>query len=261
MRDYVISLTTIPSRMERLAETIVQMRRQSVPPAEVVVFIPKRYRRPEFTDFTVPRFPSWCKIVRVEDDFGPATKILPALEAYRDMPVLYCDDDQVYSRFLAERLLEGSARNPGSCIAAVAFPLSTFLSKYHVRKDWRYRLKRAASLGLYKPRRLVPGIRCDIALGYGGVLVQPGSFAPGVRDIPDLFWLVDDIWLSGHLALGGTAIITAGPPARKSSPDEASRTDRLAAYVYRDMDRERLDRHCIRHFQEMHGLWRDPAER
>jgi hypothetical protein len=49
-------------------------------------------------------------------------------------------------------------------------------------------------------------------------------------DIPDLLWTVDDIWLSGQLAVNGV-------PIRKIT------------------DHEQANRACIRHFQREYGIW------
>ena len=76
-------------------------------------------------------------------------------------------------------------------------------------------------------------------------------------DIPDHFWLVDDIWLSGHMALKGTRIVSPGRNLARSERNEANEADALNAYVYQDKRREDLDRMCIRHFQNAHGLWRE----
>ena len=97
--------------------------------------------------------------------------------------------------------------------------------------------------------------RVDICKGYGGVLVRPHFFDRAAFDIPDLLWTVDDIWLSGRLALAGV------PIWKVANADDAVKTDladvdALVDYVYADHRREQANVACIRYFQETYGIWR-----
>lgn len=255
--DYIFSLTTIPSRIAGLGPVIDRLHAQSLKPSEVVIYVPRSYRREEFRGTSLSGLPSNCRVVMVDEDLGPATKVLYALEDYPDMPVIYCDDDRFYAPQLAEKLVAMEAQNPGACVAACALPIRHYLMYYSFRKDWKYRMKRIASIGLYRPRRIKRGTRLDIVSGFAGVLVRSGAFADGVHDIPDNFWLVDDIWLSGHLALAGTPVLTPGNRLARSEAHPGNEHDALNQYVYASQGRERLDRDCIAHFQREYGIWRN----
>ncbi|MCB1417470.1 MAG: glycosyltransferase family 2 protein [Notoacmeibacter sp.] len=255
MQDYIVSLTTIPSRHGAIEATLQSLRAQTVPPREIAIYVPKSYRRAEFRDAPMPRVPSWCRVVQVDEDLGPATKVLYAIGNAGALPVLYCDDDRLYPPDMADTYLAMAAARPGACVAGRAVPVRKYLMQYGFEKDAAYRLRRILSFGRYRPKEIRPSDRLDIAAGFAGVLVQPGAFDDRVFDIPEHFWLVDDIWLSGHMALAGTAIVSPGRNLARSGRNEANEADALNAYVYQDRRREELDRMCIRHFQAEHGLW------
>ena len=253
--DYIFSMTTIPSRIAGLGAVIDRLHAQTVKPREVVVYIPRSYRREEFRGISTAGLPSNCRVVMVDEDLGPATKVLYALGDYPDVPVIFCDDDRFYAPQLAEVLTGMAAENPGACIAARALPVRQYLMQYSFRKDWKYRVKRFVTAGHYRPKRIKPGTPLDIVAGFAGVLVRSGAFADGVKDIPDHFWLVDDIWLSGHLALAGTPVLSPGNGLERSEPHAENEHDALNQYVYVSQNRERLDRRCVAHFQQEHGIW------
>ena len=257
MRNYVVSLTSTPPRVAGLLPTLECLRKQTVPPDEITLYLPRTYRRPEFAGYTVPKLPAWCRVVQVDEDLGPATKILYAVQEDGSLPIMYCDDDRYYPARLAEELLDAYAARPGSCAAAVALPIKQYLMQYTFKKDWRYRLRRVLSLGRYKPTRALADMPRDIALGVGGVLVPRNVFPSTAFDIPDPLWLVDDIWLSGQMAINGISISQTGPEVGRNQANDDNETGALNVYTYRGLDRQALDRMCIGYFQDRSGIWQD----
>jgi len=81
MSKLVISLTTIPSRMHLIAPTLRDLLAQTANVAEIRLNIPHRYRRFPDTDISLPDFPKGITVVRVDEDYGPATKVLPTVQA------------------------------------------------------------------------------------------------------------------------------------------------------------------------------------
>ena len=67
---------------------------------EIRLNIPERYRRFPEWDGTLPEVPEGVTIARCAQDYGPATKLLPTLQAYAGQPVdiLLCDDDRIHDR-------------------------------------------------------------------------------------------------------------------------------------------------------------------
>lgn len=124
-RKYVVSLTTIPSRINEIKPTIDSLKAQILRPQKIIVNIPKRYER---FGTSITKFPEFLEndpmvqINIIEEDYGPATKMLGMLNL--DIPpntiVLVCDDDAEYGRFWSCTLLKGILLNPSkiSCVCA-----------------------------------------------------------------------------------------------------------------------------------------------
>jgi len=266
----VISLTTIPPRMDRIGPTLESLVAQTAPIDAVVLWIPQAYRRREFGAFDLPKVPAGVEIRRSETDHGPATKLLPSLKRFRgeDVRIIYCDDDRIYAPDWAAHLIAQSDAHPGMCIAEAGERVESTLLKFRATR-LAPRILRIASLGISGHyhrralRRLDPGIgRVDICKGYGGVLVRPEFFADTVFDIPDILWTVDDIWLSGNLALSGVGIrkVAPHPSMERSRKTGAAAIDPLIEYSYADHRRERANMACIRYFQEQYGVWLQAGE-
>lgn len=113
---YVISMTTIPSRINNIKPTIDSLRRQSIKPHQIIVNIPKRYERFDTSIHQIPSFLTddpLIKINIIDEDYGPGTKMLGIfnLDIPKDMIVLICDDDARYKSHWAITLINGIISN------------------------------------------------------------------------------------------------------------------------------------------------------
>ena len=105
-RATVVSFTTIPPRFERLPRKIQSIIEQKVMPDAIEIYIPKRYRRVPGRRPVFPRLPSAVQVIEVDEDLGPATKLLPALKKWETESVyfLVCGDDGVqYRNWISSR--------------------------------------------------------------------------------------------------------------------------------------------------------------
>jgi hypothetical protein len=258
----IITLTTIPPRFQSVLPTLQSLAAQDADISRVILTLPKTYQRRNFEAVPVPALPDGVEILETDADLGPATKILPVLKEFQgqDVRLLYCDDDRIYHRDWAARLIAQSEARPDMCIADVGDPVSAI----DLRADWdvpRHHRLNALSLGLYGKRHrrhvrsLIPDTgQVDIAKGYGGVLVRPDFLDAEAFRIPDGFWAVDDIWLSGHMARLGVRIHKTGPTP-KSAP---TRAGKLAALLDRELEgrgRDKLNRACVDYFRQTYGVW------
>ncbi|WP_167852771.1 glycosyltransferase family A protein [Pseudotabrizicola sediminis] len=268
MTRVVVSLTAIPPRFPYLDEVLQVLLRQTLKPEAILLNIPQRYRRESFNPVEPPVVPEGVTLNRVERDFGPATKVLPAVQKYRDqdMLIFFCDDDKIYDPQVLERFVAAAETRPDCCIVEEGSDIfeaseirfsGTRMPRYdRRRKDWLYRVKRAASLGTWKSRKAASSGYADILEGWGGVMVRPSFFGDEVFDIPDPLWLVDDIWLSGHLTTRNVPIWLdfGGPRARASREDVKQFA--LLRQVVGGLDRTALNTACVRYYQETYGIWR-----
>lgn len=218
-----VSLTTIPPRFATLGATLESLRAQRRAPDLIRVTIPRRYRRFPDWDGTPPALPAGVELRVVEEDLGPATKLLPlaAELAGTGARILYCDDDWVYGPAWTARICATARARPGMAIAGAGFDVDYLgLSPLRPRPGPRPWLRppaqmirtgrpaRSAGPAAARAPRTAPGRHghVDIAQGFAGVLVNPDWFAPETAKIPAALWAIDDIWLSGWLAQRGVGI-------------------------------------------------------
>lgn len=263
MSATVISLTSIPPRLHKLGQSLECLRNQTACIDAIILWLPKRYRRPEFRDSTVPSLPSFVDVRYCDEDFGPATKILPAVQEFsgQDVRIIYCDDDELYSREWAETLVTAGDRHPHACVTVAGLRLESIDYEYFIRSR-RCMAYNVLTLGLFRryhqrtrrPARPRTG-PVDICQGFGGVLVRPHFFGPEVFDIPDVLWLVDDVWLSGHLAFRGVPIHRIAERKLCHKSELAAVSD-LTSYTFQGHDRITADWLCVQHYRTHYGIWK-----
>lgn len=201
---------------------------------------------------------------RVEDDWGPATKVLPTIDRYKseDLPIIYLDDDRIYRHDLFESLISNQERENSAAIAAHSVSVKRQLTEAHWKVfESRYRVFRAISLGFWNPKRLADGSLSRIAEGFGGVLIRPSFFDSRLFDYPDHLRSVDDIWISGHLTVNRIPIKTLSKIQPSSSPNiidgrDTGMVDSLQLGTHQGANRFEQNKVCIQHFQDTFGIWK-----
>ena len=101
----VCNMTTIPSRFEHIPKIIQTLRTHHIFD-DIIVHVPRRYKRFETFTGPYPEFATLC-----DEDYGPATRIL---HAQGDI-VVYCDDDTEYSHLTSLELIEKHIETQGCC--------------------------------------------------------------------------------------------------------------------------------------------------
>ena len=273
-----ISLTSIPPRFEFLQQTLQSLLQQRADVHEIRVNIPKSYRRFPEGSFSMPELPEGATLVVLDHDYGPATKILPTLEAKRgsNEPLIYCDDDRIAHPNFVSDLLAGAQKKPGCILANSGWDLEK-LGVQPKRETGQVRAKRLKSIFdvPYRLRRLRQDIgglfsaksplkpnrsrnfwrlgALDIMEGMGGVLLYSDSLDDDVFNVPAKVWTVDDIWLSGMAAKKGT-IIWAN---NSIIPDEiaGAEVDALCNDTIKGLNRAQANLECVRVLQRNYGVW------
>jgi hypothetical protein len=100
MVKFVISLTTIPPGFVHVRECLQSLLVQAADVAAISLHIPQSYKRFACAESHLPRLPKALNLRVVDEDLGPAIKILPACREYQgqDVFILSCDDDKIYDR-------------------------------------------------------------------------------------------------------------------------------------------------------------------
>ncbi len=276
---YIISLSSIPTRFSYLEETLKGLLRQTVPAERVIVYIPHQYRRFPDWDGQLPKLPEGVELVRCDQDYGPATKLLPALVQFAgtDVDILFCDDDMYYPPNWAAAFLRQRARQPEACVALVGgelaqIPLS---QREHAlyprpRKMWAildpelrirklieyFNVRWRGKVPSYLGRRLflTAGFQ-EVFQGFGGVMVRATFFDESVFDIPREVWAVDDYWLSGNAAKNGHPVWVI-PFFRTPRALPQSNQHGLAGTVIDGQDRTSANLTAEAYLREKYGIWR-----
>ncbi|PTE14320.1 hypothetical protein [Pseudogemmobacter blasticus] len=270
MTRLILSLTTVPPRFAYVHENLAALKQQTARIEAINLYIPRRYRRFDYDPAQLPKLPEGVTLRLIDEDLGPATKVLPACRDYRgqDVRILFCDDDKVYDPGWAQRFVEAGADQPGCVICEEGGLLDTPFYAHdgwqsprqpkagYRRKDLGYRLRRALSLGRWKPSKAMTSGYVDILEGWGGVMVRPDDFDDAAYDIPDVLWTVDDVWLSGCLERRGIPIwLNVRDKVRSKGSSNEVKEAALRNFVYQGHDRISANRACIRYFRETYGIW------
>ncbi len=278
----IISLSSIPPRFSMLPHTLESLRRQQADIDEIRLYIPRHYRRFPDAGASLPDLGQGVRVIRTDEDLGPASKVLFASRdlAGQDCAILFCDDDQIYPENWAATLFAAQAARPDHAVAGFALPLhrvfptrfvnprrpavrlarSLFDPGYRLarlRQQWQER--RWHTRGPKPSRRLVARAGyADVVWGCAGVVVRPEFFDARALDIPDAARPVDDIWLSGMLALNQVPIwVPTGLCRATPSPSDSMAA--LRDQKIDGRDRDASNRACLSLLRARFGIWPDPA--
>lgn len=273
----IISLSTIPPRFAAIGGTLKSLINQKGRIDEIRLHIPRTYRRfPEY-DGSLPEVPEGVRVVRVDEDLGPATKILFAAKDLRDTSakIPFCDDDVMFRPPRAEELFVEQEKRASECVALWGKFLPSKYSVLPSRRPLAQFTPRHRSLTFrthHFARRLIGRILdrdipratrpvvskagyADLILGVGGVVVRPHFFNDEAFDIPAVLWSVDDIWLSGMLAKNDIPIwLPAGLP--RPGATRVNEIDSLKNAEIEGARRSEANHRCIEYMREQFGIWR-----
>lgn len=265
----VITLSTIPPRFSYLSKTLASLATQETVD-RVIVYIPKTYKRFKTYNLDAIELPRGIEIHRVDTDYGPATKVLPAVAEFSgtSTQILFCDDDLIYPADWAKNLFDLQSKRPLEAVATIGRIRATPTRRIDEdepravelthEQDISYRVAWWASklLGLTPPlwRPIKKAGYIDILFGVGGAVVRPDFFDAEAFDIPEIAWPVDDIWLSAQLAKRKIPIFA---PKRLPCPPAAvhSKNNSLLRAEFEGMGRQALNSEAIRWCQKQYNIW------
>jgi hypothetical protein len=272
MTRLVISLTTIPPRFPYLLENLECLLEQTAIVESINLYIPRTYRRFTYSPEDIPTLPEGVVLHMIDEDLGPATKVLPACKQYKgqDVLILFGDDDKVYDKNWAQRFLDAAKRHPGHAVCEEGGNLNmphyandNWVSNKNpkskfIKKDLNYRLKRILTFGRWKPSKAISSGYVDILEGWGGVLVRPEYFDQDAFEIPNILWTVDDVWLSGCLERLNIPIwLNAENKVRSMGNSNEVKDASLRKYMCEGQDRTSANQLCINYFRDNYRIWID----
>jgi len=261
MKNFIVSLTTIPERFGLINDTIFSIFNQSLTPAKIIINIPREYRR--FGKINLENIPKidGIEINLIDFDYGPASKILPLISNYEsNQTIIYCDDDVIYPKDWAKNLIITHKKFPDFCICGVGQSVDILRLKYEYSNSNNMFLRLLNQHKYRLNKKIIKSnirgnIFSDIAAGYGGVLVKPKFFKETVFNIPEHLWTVDDIWLSGNLRLGSINIMHCPEAVKNLTFSKSHDINPLTGFIYNDQDRDLSNYECIEYFNQNYGIW------
>lgn len=200
----VVSFTSIPSRLPILHLTVRSLLRQTVHPEKLVLWlhhdleaqVPQRLSKLQNDVFEI----------RYADQTCAHRKLVHALNAFPDKPIVTCDDDLLYQPNWLARLYQEHKQHPNDVIGnecrRIRYDANGDTLPY---KHW----------SLEPPGTSHPD---TMAIGFGGTLYPPHRLHPDTTN-SDLYLALapkaDDLWFKAMSYLNKTAVRrTANPPKR-----------------------------------------------
>lgn len=177
----IISLTTIPDRIEHIKPCLDALVLQGLP---VYLWAVEKIDR---SDTVMKDIPTWLKLmdtvtVNVVPDFGPMTKLLPAL--YLDTKIIItADDDQLYTGGWVREIVKKSKQYPQAVLGY----------RGRILKENKY-----STTLLIKHTRISKAIKVDILTGVCGILYQRSFFNPDIFDLVGSWRSNDDLLLASY---------------------------------------------------------------
>ena len=199
--DIVVTLTTLPSRINRLDLTLKSLLRQRVAPAAIRINVPRESRR-EGVAYAIPAWLARLRSVTIvrTGDVGPVTKVLPSLlDSPANQRLLVVDDDRVFHPHFVKQFAAWSDRHPDAALAGSGWDAPADLVD-------RPTTLRATLVGRapapIKSTRVRGCREVDIVQGVSGYLVRPRFFdlaaVVDYANAPEAAFFVDDVWISAH---------------------------------------------------------------
>ena len=111
MIKFCVSLTSLPSRIDNIEETIKSINNQSLKPEKVFLNLPYKFRRfPEykFSENQLSKLNKYDLEVTRCEDYGPATKLMGSIAKIKKNfdCVILIDDDHIYHNKIFEIFIE-----------------------------------------------------------------------------------------------------------------------------------------------------------
>jgi len=204
-RKIIISLTTIPSRIEYVPYVLGSMMRQTLKPDMIILNLGDEL----FSNVTLPavidKFESAGVTVRYVPDLKPHTKYYYTLREYPEDIIITIDDDQIYPPNFIEKLYQSYLKHPNaiSCYRAhlMQFDENGDLLSYN---KWTKE---------YSEQINIPSMQL-FATGIGGILYPPHCMHQEVLNKESLLTLspiADDIWLKIMQVMNNCPVVVISP--------------------------------------------------
>lgn len=191
----VVTMTTIPSRINHIYKTIKSLFNQTLQPDLVYLHLPQICKK-ENKPYTIPdmylNYPGLI-INQPSQDYGPITKLVPVfdLEKEDETLIIQVDDDVSYPPTFIDTIVRG----------CLGYNCAVGFSGYIVGSIFTYMgLVRSVDCGLNH-------INVDYLQGVHGICYKRKFFDSDILNYKDApykpAFLMDDVWIGGYLCKKG----------------------------------------------------------
>jgi hypothetical protein len=248
----IVSLTTIPPRLENIHFTIESILSQTVLPDFIIVNLPLQYNNYS-NDYIVPSSLLHDRIIINNcPDYGPSTKLLGLnhCETYKTMSdediIIVIDDDRNYNNRLIETFLSYHNEYPNKILTGTGWDISEISNNEIFHEN----VKNPRGRWLHEDGYV------NILGGCCGFLLMKCQCPFNYKEIfqltpQDLKYYVDDVWLSGFLTLNNEDIYMIKNYTLQDEPRNPN--DSISALC--DANRTHKNIACIKFFIEKYNIW------
>jgi hypothetical protein len=177
----IVSLTSLPDRLTKINPVIENLCTQSFKPDKIVLWLPKQSKRmgkeyviPDILKELTIKYDHF-EIEIVDKDWGPSTKLIPAIQKYCDHTIITVDDDVILKPNHFETLVNYNKKYPKFVLCFV----SAYGNHKFMHPQW------------IKDRDIYPAY---VIGGYKGVLYPANTFS---KDYIEIFKEVESIHENG----------------------------------------------------------------
>lgn len=198
--EIIVSLTTIPSRIEAIPYVMRSIFNQTMMPDKIILWLTDQIaddKREYVLDLLSVEIANGLEI-RFVNDVRVHTKYYYAFLSYPDQIIITIDDDMIYPEDLIENLYNEHQKHPNTVIAARTHEITCSGNEINQYDKWH---------------RLAPGNNNNnkflLATGVGGVLYPPNCMYKDWKDSSlflELCPTADDIWLRIMEAMNGVNV-------------------------------------------------------
>lgn len=197
--DIIISLTSIPERMHDIHFTLYSLLNQGTKPKKVVLYLGQdKFKNIELPE-NVKKLKKNGLEIKYTEDVRSFTKLIPALDDFKDNIIVTADDDIFYEKDWLKNLVETHNKYPKDII--VHKPMQITFDKDKNPKPYKTWSKSAQGANFK-----------NFIMGVGGVLYPVNSLYSDVKDRTLFLRLCphnDDVWFWAMAVMNGTKIRVA----------------------------------------------------
>ena len=114
MKNFCVSMTSIPPRFPKLNKTLDSLQNQNMIPEKIFLNIPKKFNRFDTLEYNFDHFLNKYKNLEINRcyDFGPGTKLLGSIKKVQNYDfVILVDDDHIYRKEMIEIFYKQAIKN------------------------------------------------------------------------------------------------------------------------------------------------------